>query len=297
MRVADRMRYETFKASLGDIQQKITRTQEMIASGRRVLDPSDDPVIAAKSVQMTAEKQVDAQYRKNLQHLQLLDTSYETALTSVDELLSQAKQIAVTMSSDTNDASSRKTASEEIKGIIEQLVTLGNTKVGNSYVFGGKKSNSAAFSLNEADYSVTFNGSTDVPKVFVDGTEKMSLGMSGKDIFNKDGTDVFQVLKNLKESLETNNATGVRGTLAGLEAACNLTENNIAYIGVASSRVESLLQNNDTNDLRLTQTLSEMADVDVASVISDFNTLSTAYQTMIYTMSKMQELNIFNYLR
>jgi flagellar hook-associated protein 3 FlgL len=297
MRVADRMKYESFKMNLGDIQQRLARTQEMIASGKKVIDPSDDPVVAARSVQIGAEQQVGAQLKKNLQSLQLLDSTYESSLNAVNDLLSRAKQVAITQSSDTMDASSRKTASEEIKGIIEQLVTIGNTKVGNNFVFGGMKSGSAAFSLNTADYSVAFNGSQNVPQVFVDGSEKMNLGMSGKDVFNSGGADVFQVLKDLKEALETNNGVAIRNSLTGLDSGLNLTENNIAYIGVSSSRVETLIQNNGTNDTRLTETLSEMADADVTSVISDFNTLSTAYQSMIYTMSKMQELNIFNYLR
>jgi flagellar hook-associated protein 3 FlgL len=151
--------------------------------------------------------------------------------------------------------------------------------------------------LNKADYSVTFNGSSDVPQVFIDGSEKMNLGMSGKDVFNSGGTDVFQILKDLKEALETNNTTNVRGSLTGLDAALDLTENNIAYIGVSSSRMETLVANNGTSDTRLTETLTQMADADVASVISDYNALSTAYQSTIYMMSKMQELNIFNYLR
>jgi flagellar hook-associated protein 3 FlgL len=96
------------------------------------------------------------------------------------DLLTSAKQLAVTQGSDQMDAASRKTAAIQIEGIIENLVTLGNTKIGNTYAFGGNKSDKAAFVLNDADYSVSFKGSDDVPEVYVDGTTKKNLGISGR---------------------------------------------------------------------------------------------------------------------
>ena len=44
-------------------------------------------------------------------------------------------------------------AAEELKEIIEHLVTLGNTKLTGTYIFGGKRANEAPFRLNK-DYSI-----------------------------------------------------------------------------------------------------------------------------------------------
>jgi flagellar hook-associated protein 3 FlgL len=297
MKVSTGMTYEQFKVNLSRIQQKLARSQEEIASGKKIIDPSDDPVTAAKALRIQADQDQGGQLSKNIQRLQILGGTCESSLNSMVDLLNRAKQLAVTQSSDTMDASTRKTASEEIKGIIEQLVTIGNTKIGDTYVFGGKKSNGVVYTLDQSTFSVTFNGTTEVPRVVVEGSEKMDLGMSGSKVFDNNGTDIFQTLKDFKEALESDDVAGIRNSLTGLDNCLNLTEDNIASIGVYNSRTTTLANNNGTRDTNYKEVLSGMVDVDIASVTADYNTMSTAYQAVAYMMSKMQDINIFNYLR
>lgn len=296
MRVSDWARFQTFKSSLTDLQQQLGRSQEQIASGKSLLHPADDPVTAARAIQITAQQNANAQFKKTLEQLQLVYTTGESSLDTIHGQLSEAKQLAVTQSSDTMDASARLLAAEKIKGVIEQLVIIGNTKIGNTYSFGGTKSNIAPFTLNETDYSVTFNGSSQVTEVYVASNQTMDMGMSGQDIFSGSGIDVFDVLKDLKDALEANNVAAIADTLTGLDKALDLTENNISRTGVMSSRLETLLDQKSTQDTMYTELLSDITDVDIASVTADYNSLSNSYQAMIYMMSKMQQMSILNYM-
>lgn len=297
MRISDSMRFTLFQSNLLKIKEEMDRTQEMIASGKRVLMLSDDPVSATQSVKFQAQLSLNTRLRANLERLKMLDSFYETALTSVHDLLLEAKQVAVQQASDTMDEATRKSSAELIKGIIEQLVTIGNTKSGETYIFGGKKSSAAPFTLND-DYSVTFNGTSDVNSVYVDSSEKIALGMSGSQVFlNGDlEVDVFTALKNLKEALEANDREGIRSSLDGLEDALRLTEQNISYIGTHEQRVESMLSEKDTKDLTLTQIISEMVDADIVSLVTQLNMLSMAYQALIYSMERVKSLSVLNYL-
>jgi flagellar hook-associated protein 3 FlgL len=298
MRVGDRLKYDLFKSNLSSMKERLDKTQEMIASGKKVLSPSDDPVIAAKTLQLEAGQQLGEQFRRNLDRIKTMTGMYETSLTSVNDLLTRAKEIGLTQGSDTMDASDRKMASEEVKGIIEQLVALGNTKLGNTYVFGGTKSNTAPFVLNEADYSVTFQGSDEVPLVFVDRGETEKMGMSGKDVFYEDGgVDVFAVLQDLEVALETNDVDSIRGAMADIDDALALTETNIGYIGTYDGKIGTLIEGNEARTTKTTEIISDMSDVDIADLITEYNSLSNAYETMLYTMAKVQNLNILNFLR
>ncbi|MCX7966724.1 MAG: flagellar hook-associated protein FlgL [Syntrophorhabdaceae bacterium] len=295
MRVTDSLKYEIFTRNLSKIKELVDNTQNKIASGKKILTPSDDPVAKSSGIALEAEKAINIQYKRNLEKLKTLGGYYDTAITSLHELLTKAKEIAVTQSSDNMDATTRKSSAEQIKGIIEQLVTIGNTKLGNTYIFGGEKTDAVPFTLKD-DYSVTYNGTEEVPSVYIDKLTKEDLGISGKRVFISD-TDIFSVLKDLKDALETNNKDGIRSSLDGLEAALQKTQTNLSYVGTYASRIDDYIAYKETRDIDIDETLSKMLDVDIAQAVTEFNMLTNAYQAMLYSMAKIQELNVLNYLK
>jgi flagellar hook-associated protein 3 FlgL len=296
VRVTDRLRFETFKTTLGRIKGDLDVVQEQMASQKKILHPSDDAVGFSKAMELEAEQERIARYKTNLEGLETLGAMYDSSVMNIQDLLTRVKEITVSQSSDTASADTRKTSAEEVTGIIEQLVTLGNTKVGNTYIFGGKKSDTAPFVLDDADYSVTFQGSTEVTSVFVDKGEYEKAGISGSDIFYGGSFGIFEVLKDLKDALETNDADSIRDALTTVETALDLTENNIAYVGAYTSKIENFIEIQDAKQLRYSETISDLMDADMVELVSDFNTLSNAYQYSLYSMSKLQALSILNYL-
>jgi len=294
MRVTDRIKFDAFKNNLALIKSNLDKTQNKIASGKKILVPSDDPVSSSVAVGFNAEKGLNAQYGRNIERLKTTGVFYETSINSVNNMLTRAKEIAIVQASDTVNAETRKSAGEEVKGIIERLVAIGNTKVGNHYIFGGKKSNNTPFSI-DSDYNVTFNGSNEVSSIFVDKGTKEDAGISGDKVFISD-TNIFNVLKNFKDALETNN-TGIRNALDGLDKSLEKTQTNLVHVGTYTARIENFIEYNESKNNNIIETLSQIMDVDVAQAVVDFNSLSNAYEAMIYTMTKIQNLSVLNYLR
>ncbi|MCX8022900.1 MAG: flagellar hook-associated protein FlgL [Syntrophorhabdaceae bacterium] len=295
MRIGDRMKYEIFKTNLGFIKENIDTTQNKIASGKRILTPSDDPVASSKAVQFDSEKLQNEQYTRSLKSLQTLGSFYDSAINQVHDLLTRAKEIAVTQSSDTMNADTRKAVSVEIKGIIEQLVAVANTKVGNTYIFAGKKVSTVPFTIDE-DYNVTFQGTDDVPYVYVDRGTKMEASISGGDVFTGD-IDVFKVLKDFAYALETNDVDSIRDALDNIETSLGKAEESLAKAGTFSSRINALIDDKDIRSVNIEGVLSDLVDVDITQAVTEFNSLSTAYQAMLYSMAKIQEMNVLNYLK
>jgi len=294
MRVTDKLRYDVFKRNLITIREEIDRTQTMIASGKKIVKPSDDPVAASVAMAFEVEKGINGQYTKNLERLHTVSCYYDTSLNTIHDLLIRAKEVAIAQASDTMNPSTRLSASEEIKGIIEQLVTIGNTKVGNTYIFGGKITDGIPFTMDD-DYSVTFHGSSEVMEVYVDKRTTEKAGISGDQVFLSD-TNIFNVLKDLKEALEGNDVEGIRESINAIDTSLDKAETNIAYAGTFSSALDRLIEAMNTRNNNIATTLSDILDADIEKVISDFNTLSTAYQALLYSMSRMQELSVLNYL-
>ena len=145
MRVTSKQMFDQMKVSLQAAQSGISKIQSQISSGKKVDRPSDDPVVYTQSTLVDAEKSVNTQLNRNLERIKTFGTMYESTFNNVNDLLTQAKQLALTYSDDTISPADRKTAAQAVQDIIEQLVTMGNTKLANTYIFGGTKANQAPF--------------------------------------------------------------------------------------------------------------------------------------------------------
>jgi flagellar hook-associated protein 3 FlgL len=246
MRVADAFRFEIYKSQLSTLKTKMDRLTSQIASEKKILVPADDPASFAKNIEITAELSQNSQYKKNLNSLKAAGSYYETAVNTMGNVLTQVQQLAVQQASDTVDADSRSTAASQVDDIIQQLVAVGNTKVGNTYLFGGKNASVPAYTLDTTTNTVTFKGTSAVPKVAVDSATTVNGGFSGNTVF--------------------------AGTIGGQSVDIFQTDTTLATAS------------------------SSLVAVDAAEAISDYTTLSTAYQAALYTMAKVESLNIMNYL-
>jgi flagellar hook-associated protein 3 FlgL len=300
MRVTDSFRFQVYTATLSNLKAQMDEATTEISSGKKVLVPSDDPASFAENMQVTAEQSQNTQYGSSLNSLQAKGAYYETSLNSIGDILTSVKQLAVQMSSSTVDASSRTAAANEVDGYIQQLVAVGNTKVGDTYIFGGKKSDGAAYSLDSSTTSVTFNGTNDVAKVAVTSSTTIDAGISGNSVFtgevNGQGVDIFATLKQFGNDLANNDTAALATDSTNIDNCVDLNANNLAYVGTYTKNISSLLSTNTTSDTTLTQTSSNLVDVDTAKAYSDYTTLSTAYQAALYVMSKVESLSILNYL-
>lgn len=300
MRVTDSFRFQVYTATLSTLKAQMDNATTEISSGKKVLVPSDDPTSFAQNMQVTAEQSQNTQYGSNLTSLQAKGAYYETSLNSIGDLLTTVKQLAVQMSSSTVDANLRTAAADQVDGYIQQLVAVGNTKVGDTYIFGGKKSSSAAYSLDSSTNDVTFNGTDDVARVAVNASATIDGGISGSSVFtgevNGQGVDIFATLKQFRDDLANNDTAALATDSTNIDNCVDLTANNLAYVGTYTKNIGSLLTTNATTDTTLTETSSNLVDVDTAKAYSDYTTLSTAYQAALYVMSKVESLSILNYL-
>ena len=185
MRIADRFKYDLFMHQFSTVKGNLDRVQEQIAKQKRVLRPSDDPVAYSISVDLRAESVLYEQLERNILRVTTFGRVYDTTFSTMKDLLTEAKGIAINHATGSMDDALRENATNQVESIIEQLVSLGNTVVGDTYVFGGKRSNVAPFRLNP-DYSVDFNvpeGSEGGNEIFVDRGSTAQYNISGKEAF------------------------------------------------------------------------------------------------------------------
>jgi flagellar hook-associated protein 3 FlgL len=295
MRVTDSLRYQSYSTNLAAIKEQLARYTEEISSKQKILSPSDDPVGSETYIQLTAQQDSNTQYLSNLSTLSTLGGTIETSVNSISDILTAAAELATTMASDTVDSTSRTSAATEVEGYIEELVSLGNTKTGNTYIFGGTNSSTPAYTLN-ADYSVTYNGSTSTTSIQVSNGQTMKVGMTGDEAFGSGTSSIFAALKDLKTALENNDTTAVSSALDSINSAVDLTANNLSKIGVYTGAISNTTDKLTAQNTQLTTTMSDIMSCDLVAVYSDYTNLNTAYQAALSILTKMQSTSILNYM-
>ncbi len=183
MRISDNMKYTVLQQGVNKVQQQLNKLQTELSTEKTVNTPSDDPIKFATSVAYDAELSASSQFSTNLQQLSTLSSMYGTCFDSMSsqltDLISQANNFG------TMDQGLQESASEVVKGIIEQLVTVANTKLGDTYIFGGQQAGSAPFQLNN-DYSVTNTTNVtaeDAMNIDIGKSETSQYGISGRAAF------------------------------------------------------------------------------------------------------------------
>jgi flagellin-like hook-associated protein FlgL len=225
MRVSDSMKYRVFQQNIARVNQQLLDVQTQIATGKSINKPSDDPIKYAADVKYDAEMSVLDQISTNMEGLVTLVSMYDTCFTSIGDELTTVQELANTAS--TMDTDLLTSSSEQIGDIIEFLVDVANTKLGNTYVFGGQQTDSAPFQLN-SDYSVTYTvdeTEEDPMEISAGASQTIEYGVSGKESFyssskiayasvgNTYTGDIYSTSENFVYVIDsTNNTINANGT-------------------------------------------------------------------------------------
>jgi flagellar hook-associated protein 3 FlgL len=167
--------------------------QQKIASGRRVLKPSDDPIAAAAAIGLQQSKAVNTQYGVNAQNA---SSSLNLELESLGDatgVLQDIKELVVKAGNPGLQNSDRQSIATEAQGLYDQLLGIANRTDGDGkYMFAGFHTDTQPFS-EQSPRNVVFNGDEGQRFIQVGPQRKMPIGDSGTEIFlrMKEGNGTF----------------------------------------------------------------------------------------------------------
>ncbi len=137
---------------------RLARSQEQLATGKRVLRPSDDPANMGEFLKIKSALSYREQYALNIEDgLSYLDVT-DTSMSTLSAVLSKALEYAIQAANDTYNAEDRKAVAQQIDKIIDQVVDLANTTVGGRYIYGGTKNDIRPF--ERVGDKIIFKGNT-----------------------------------------------------------------------------------------------------------------------------------------
>lgn len=177
---------QVFNAHVSSYQKgyaDIAKTQQQISSGVRIQTPADDPVGAARLLQLEQQQAQLEQYSANMTTATNSLTQQVALLDTVINLLQNARELAVHAGNGALSDEDRSAIASELDQIMEQLLDLMNSQdASGNYIFAGSKSGVQPFVRNP-DGSVSYQGDQTSLNLQVSGSGTLAINDSGWSIF------------------------------------------------------------------------------------------------------------------
>jgi flagellar hook-associated protein 3 FlgL len=164
---------------------KLAFAQERVATGKAILRPSDDAVGTARALSMRRQIGQLDRFRDSVSTGQpILETS-TAALEEASGILSEARSLLVTAMNGSMNPTDREAMGLQIELILEKLVDVANTKIGDRFVFAGTETSGQPFTLSRQGelISVQYNGNEEVQDISIGFGTELALNVPGSVIF------------------------------------------------------------------------------------------------------------------
>jgi flagellar hook-associated protein 3 FlgL len=123
-----RFRLDAEIARQARLAQEIARGQTEIASGKRILAPSDDPIGAARAAEIGRAQADEAIWARNVETASALAARSDTVLGNLALTVDRAKELMVAAASGTLSADNRAVIAGELRAIATEIAALRDTR-------------------------------------------------------------------------------------------------------------------------------------------------------------------------
>ncbi|WP_323114245.1 flagellar hook-associated protein 3 [Pseudomonas guariconensis] len=192
MRISTSQFYNTSSANYQRTFSNVNKTSQEASDFLRIRTAADDPVGAARLLQLEQQQNMLEQYSDNIVNVRNALGTAESTLNAIGTILQRVNELAVSSGNGGFTDSDRKANADELASLEDQLFTLMNSKDENGkYLFSGSKGDTPPYVRN-ADGTYSYQG--DQGKLNLQVGDMLSLAA------NETGYDAFEQALNTSRS-------------------------------------------------------------------------------------------------
>lgn len=278
---------------LRDLQRQMglmAKAADQVSTGQRLGAVSEDPVAGATVLRADRELRGNAQYRRSISSVRGRLDAEEATLDQVGDLLARAKELALGQGGDNANGSTRAGAAVEVQALFDQLISLGNTRVGNEHVFGGLATGAPPF---QADG--TYVGTATSRQAEIGAGTTIGTVHSGQQLLVDSG--VLAAVRDLRDALTGNDAPAIRDAAGALTAAFDTTQSNLAEVGARGRALEVAVTNIEGLDQAATDARISNGSISIEEAAMRLASAQSALQAAFAATSRIMTTSLTEYLR
>ena len=296
MRVTVSTTYETMILNLNRKTEDAGRLAIMIASGKRISTPQEDPRAWSQAMDLKQGLRELDTFQKNVDFAMSWNQNTVNALNTFSNLLDQAIQVGRAA---INNSEDRTIQIETIDLISQQALDLANTQYQDLYVFSGSSLSTAPFTEDPITGSYTYNGNTDAFEVRAGKNNLQRINLDGEEVFfTDDGLNILDELANLKTALELEpkDPTAIQNQITALESAKKHITAKNTLASLRYSYLDGQKSALATTKLNNANQLSAIEDTNMAEAIVQMQQNQTTLQAALQVTAMLDDLSLVDFL-
>jgi flagellar hook-associated protein 3 FlgL len=300
LRITDEMRQATVLADLQDASTRLSKTQEVMASGRTINQPSDNPYGTSQALGLSSDLSATGQYQRNVSEAMGWQNVTDSALTTMNNSVQRVRELLIQGSSDSAGPDARSAAAQEIDQLIESVKQDGDATYEGRYVFAGTATGTKPYAVGGSDAYAGDSGA--VARAIGPGVS-VQVNVLGSTILGSAGGDgkLLDTLRNISAHLKggtTADMDALRTTdLAQLDQNSSTIMQAQATVGATTNRLQTADSRLQDVSLATTQLLSNVEDADMAKTMTDFSMQQSVYQAALRAGANIVQDSLMDFLR
>jgi flagellar hook-associated protein 3 FlgL len=306
---------------LTSLSRQLAEVQQQIATGKKVLKPSDAPVAFARAATLKrADAMADVQ-RRAMDAAQARLSASEVALSGIAELVMRARELALAGANDTLTASDRATLAAEVRELAATARGLAEARGSDGEALFAGVGLPPSYA-EDGDGLAAWAGLGLSPEVAVTG-RRIASSITGPEAFGVTEPlpppdplapppdpavpppprtrNLFDSLLHLADTLTETRPTffraGIDEALAAVTGHGDRLAGAQALLGARAARLEAESARLDTTQLALKSDISTLEDTDLAEAVARLDRLGVVLEAAQASFARVSRLSLWDQIR
>ncbi|MGR5065570.1 flagellar hook-associated protein FlgL [Photobacterium sp. DNB22_13_2] len=299
MRVSTNQYSQMMSGSLSQNSLGINKIMQQMATGKRLLVPSDDPMASTRVMNLKREQAAISQYQGNIEQADIALKKQETYLSSATDVLHQVRDLMLWAGNGSNGPDERAAMADELEHLQDSLVSLVNSKDENGkYLFSGNEVNTQPL-VKDDEGNWTYQGDTGIREVVVGDGVTIQLNVNAGDMFFSGGMDIFNQLDELVDALRDPDYVMEDSELIGrsldvLDDTLLSVSGTVTSLGSRQNALTTMQDGHSEVELFNNDLIGQLEDLDYADAMVQYNNYLLALQATQSTYAKTASLSLFS---
>ena len=301
MRIGTAFSFAMSTAAMQAQQADLFKTQQQIATGRRIVTPSDDPLGASRALQTSQSLAVSQNSSNNIKLATTKINQESTYLDAIRSVLEQARNVAVGASGNPSTRERTDFASYLQQQYQNLLAYANSTDANGNYVFAGSKGQTLPF--QQVTGASNYQGDNTQQNIAINSRQTIPVSDSGQTVFGV-GTanDPFAVISTFITDLQNPALTGaayqtaVDTALTGLNNALDNVVGVQSQVAGRSQQLQAAGAMETQFSLQYQSELDRVEAVDMQQAAVELKLQETTLQATQQAFVSASKLSLFNFL-
>ncbi|MFG3452027.1 flagellar hook-associated protein FlgL [Stutzerimonas stutzeri] len=303
MRISNAQLTAMMHGSMNTSSEKLGKLMQQMATGERMLLPSDDPISAVRVLRIQREEATLTQYRTNIANVSGNLSKQEANLKAASDTMLNVRDMLLWAANGSNTSEDLAAIANELGTLEKTILSFANVRDEEGrYLFSGTLSDRPAITFDAATETYKLTGNDQYRQAAVANGVLVEENVTATQIFFGTRTDDAEMLSQLHALVKNladpaiDAGAQINATLASLDATHGRLLGAVTELGGRQNTLTLLSSSNEDVSLVNQKIEGELSQLDYAGASIDLNNYQLSLQATQKTYLKINGLSLFGML-